>query len=220
MELDFFLIFNIAFSASLGHCIGMCGGIVLAINSKIAQNGFSPILSNILYNLGRISSYLFIGALCGGAGKVFEINPYTKGGALIFIGLTTFGFGALMLFAPKMLSKIEPTLSESRGFRAFFAKIYASKNLGSFYVLGLLNGLLPCGIVYYFALIALASGGVWKGMGVMGVFGVATLVPMLLAGILANLLLTSRFKQIMLKISAIVMMIFGIYTIYKGIKLF
>lgn len=198
----------------------MCGGIVLAINSKIAQNNFSPLLSNLLYNLGRICSYLFIGALCGGAGKVFEINPYTKGGVLILIGVLTSVFGGLVLFSPKTLNKIEPSLSESRGFRAFFAKIYNSKNLGSFYVLGLLNGLLPCGIVYYFALIALASGGIWKGVAVMGIFGIATLIPMLLTGILANLLLTSKFKQIMLKISAIVMMFFGFYTIYKGIKLF
>lgn len=220
MELDFFLIFNIAFSASLGHCIGMCGGIVLAINSKIAQSNFSPLLSNFLYNFGRISAYLLIGGLCGGLGTVFQINPYTKGGALILIGVMTFGFGALMLFAPKLLSKFEPSLTQSKGFRAFFAKIYGSKNIGSLYILGILNGLLPCGIVYYFALIALASGSVWRGAGVMGVFGFATLIPMLLAGVLANLLLTSRFKQIMLKISAIAMMIFGVYTIYKGIKLF
>lgn len=220
MELDYFLIFNIAFSASIGHCIGMCGGIVLAINSKIAQNNFPAVLSNLLYSLGRISSYLLIGALCGGAGTVFEINPYTKGGALIFIGILTSVFGAFMLLAPKVLSRIEPSLSESKGFKAFFSRIYHSKNLGSFYVLGILNGFLPCGIVYYFALIALASGGIWKGMGVMGIFGLATLIPVLLAGVLSNLLLTSRFKAIMLKISAFVMIIFGFYTIYKGIKLF
>lgn len=220
MELDFFLIFNIAFSASIGHCIGMCGGIALAINAKIAQNNFPPLLCNLLYNLGRILSYVFIGGLCGGVGVVFEINPYTKGGALIFIGAITSLFGALMLFAPKILSKFEPSLSETKGFRAFFARIYASKSLGSFLLLGIANGLLPCGIVYYFALVALASGGVWQGMAIMGIFGITTLLPMLLVGILSSLLLLSKFKSIMLKISALAMMIFGIYTIYKGVKLF
>lgn len=198
----------------------MCGGIVLALNSKIAQNHFSPVPCNLLYNLGRISSYLLIGALCGGAGKVFEINPYTKGGTLIFIGIATSAFGVLILFAPKFLSKIEPSLTQKGGFKAFFAKIYASKSLRSFYILGILNGLLPCGIIYYFALIALASGGALRGMAIMGIFGVATLIPMLLAGILTNLLLASRFKDIMFKISAVVMIGFGFYTIYKGIKLF
>lgn len=198
----------------------MCGGIVLAINSKIAQSSFPPLACNLLYNLGRISSYLFIGALCGGAGKVFEINPYTKGGALVLIGVITSLFGILLLFSPKLLSKIEPSLTETKGFRAFFAKIYASKSLGSFFLLGILNGLLPCGIVYYFALIALASGGAWSGVAVMGIFGFATLLPMLLAGLLSSLLLTSRLKQIMLKLSSIVMILFGIYTIYKGVKLF
>lgn len=220
MELDFFLIFNIAFWSALGHCIGMCGGIVLAMNTKIAQNSFPPLPCNLLYNLGRISSYIVIGALCGGAGKVFEINPYTKGGALILIGILTSLFGAFMLFSPKFLSKIEPSFTETKGFRAFFAKIYTSKSLGSFFLLGLLNGFLPCGIVYYFALIALASGGVWSGVAIMGIFGVATLFPILLAGILSSLLLGSRAKQIFLKLSSIVMILFGIYTIYKGVKLF
>ena len=204
----------------MGHCIGMCGGIALAINSKIVQSNFSPLLCNLLYNLGRIVSYICIGALCGGAGMVFEINPYTKGGALILVGVLTSLFGFFMLFSPKYLSKLEPSLTQTKGFRAFFAKIYSTKSMISFFFLGILNGFLPCGIVYYFALIALASGGVWSGVAIMGIFGITTLIPMLLVGILSSLLLSSKLKQIMLKLSSIVMILFGIYTIYKGVKLF
>lgn len=190
------------------------------IGSKIAQNSFPPLLCNLLYNLGRIGSYLCIGALCGGIGMVFEINSYTKGGALIFIGILISLFGVFMLFSPKYLSKIEPSLAEMKGFRAFFVKIYTSRSLKSFFFLGLLNGFLPCGIVYYFALVALASGEMWQGVAIMGIFGISTLFPMLFVGILSSILLTSKLKQIMLKLSSIAMILFGIYMICKGVKLF
>ncbi|RDU69216.1 sulfite exporter TauE/SafE family protein [Helicobacter cholecystus] len=219
MELDYFLVFNIALSASLGHCIGMCGGIVLALNSKIAQNHFPALLCNFLYNIGRLSAYVLIGALCGGIGIVFEINPQIKGAALIFIGFLTGLFGALLLFAPKLLNKIEPSMPTGQGLKSFFLKLLKSQNVMSFFLLGLLNGFLPCGIVYYFALIALASGGVFKGAIIMGIFGVSTFLPMLFVGILSSLILNSSLKNIMLKISSIVMMIFGVFTIYKGMKL-
>lgn len=219
MELDYFLIFNIAISASLGHCIGMCGGIVLALNSKIAQNNFPALLCNLLYNLGRFFAYVLIGVLCGGIGIVFEINPQVKGMALIVIGTLTGVFGGLLLFAPKFLSRIEPSISSSQGFKSFFSRLLKSQNVTSFFFLGLLNGFLPCGIVYYFALIALVSGGVLKGVAIMGIFGITTFLPMLFVGILSSLVLNSSLKNAMLKISSIVMIVLGIFTVYKGAKL-
>lgn len=220
MEIDLFLIFNIALSASLGHCIGMCGGIVLAINTKIAKNHHPPLLCNLLYNFGRIFSYMIIGALCGGVGKVFEINLKIKGGVLILIGVLTACMGISLLFSPKILSRLEPSISNMSGFKNFFSSLLKSRHITSFFLLGMLNGFLPCGIVYYFALVALGSAQMWKGIAIMGVFGVSTLFPMLVAGILSSLLLNSSFKTIMLKISAFAMMVLGFFTIYKGIKLF
>lgn len=219
MELDYFLIFNIALYASLGHCIGMCGGIVLVLNSKIAQNNLPALFCNLLYNIGRLSAYLLIGILCGGIGIVFEINPQIKGIALIFIGVLTGLFGGILLFAPKFLSRLEPSISSTQGFKTFFSKLLKSQNITSFFLLGFLNGFLPCGIVYYFALIALASGGMLKGAIVMGIFGISTFLPMLFVGILSSLVLNSSLKNIMLKISSIVMVVLGIFTIYKGVKL-
>lgn len=219
MELDYFLIFNIALYASLGHCIGMCGGIVLVLNSKIAQNNLPALFCNLLYNIGRLSAYLLIGILCGGIGIVFEINPQIKGMALIFIGVLTGLFGGILLFAPKFLSRLEPSISSTQGFKTFFSKLLKSQNITSFFLLGFLNGFLPCGIVYYFALIALASGGMLKGAIVMGIFGISTFLPMLFVGILSSLVLNSSLKNIMLKISSIVMVVLGIFTIYKGVKL-
>lgn len=197
----------------------MCGGIVLVLNSKIAQNNLPALFCNLLYNIGRLSAYLLIGILCGGIGIVFEINPQIKGMALIFIGVLTGLFGGILLFAPKFLSRLEPSISSTQGFKTFFSKLLKSQNITSFFLLGFLNGFLPCGIVYYFALIALASGGMLKGAIVMGIFGISTFLPMLFVGILSSLVLNSSLKNIMLKISSIVMVVLGIFTIYKGVKL-
>lgn len=218
-SLDYLLIFNTAFLFSIGHCVGMCGGIVLLINSKITSTNQNPLLANLLYNSGRISSYALIGILCGGIGIAFQINPTIQGISLIIIGLLVFLFGACFLFAPKFISYLEPSPLNHNRLKSIFHQIFSIQSPISFYFIGIFNGFLPCGIVYYFALIALSSGSIIGGISVMGIFGFATLLPMFLLGLFSNLLMNSFFKDTILKLSAFLMMSFGIYSLYKGILL-
>ena len=92
-------------------------------------------------------------------------------------------------------------------------------NLSSLYLLGLLNGAIPCGIVYFFALSASVSGGVLNGAIVMFVFGIATLVPMVLFGLFNSLLSSIKYRNFMNKIFCILIAIFGAWTIVKGFRI-
>ena len=91
----------------------------------------------------------------------------------------------------------------------------------SFFWLGALNGILPCGIVYYFLLTALASGGALNGALVMGAFGLATIVVMYPFAFFSSVFM--RFfhanKAVFAYLAAGAMMGFGVYGVVNGLSM-
>ena len=92
-NIDLIIILTTAFLGSVGHCIGMCGGIVVAYSSaKIdpRSNYIQQTISHLAYNFGRVTTYAMLGALFGFIGQVVAFTPTTKGILFVFtvIGLT------------------------------------------------------------------------------------------------------------------------------------
>lgn len=243
---------SIAFFASLGHCVGMCGGIVIAYTSlyqahKHAQSNakqyksslqgsgdsldpqtqgqnlkfskilsfFSQILLHLSYHIGKITTYATLGFIAGSLGYFFNSNEQIKaivflivGILLVLFGLSSFNITRLNNFfaslTPKPLSKLINLT------RPFLLK----PSLWRIYILGVLNGLLPCGIVYYFLLTATIAGSGLNGAIVMILFGVTTIPPLLTLGFLITTLQNKRI--LFLRIGAFGMIIFGCYEIYKS----
>ncbi|WP_104697737.1 MULTISPECIES: sulfite exporter TauE/SafE family protein [unclassified Helicobacter] len=212
-------IFFVALSMSFAHCIGMCGGILTAImplktssNTKFLSLG----VRHCLYNLGRITSYVLIGLFCGIIGYSINLNAKLSGWFLIFLGTFLVLFAFCYVFFPKIITKIEPNVSNSSFYKRAFNAL-RSDSILSFYALGVLNGFLPCGMVYYFAGIALMSKSVLDGILIMGVFGIATLIPMFIFGFILGIGITSAFRKIFLALSFIGMVGLGGFNIYQGI---
>lgn len=209
-------VFVIAFIASLGHCVGMCGGIVLAYSTLHlrATSYFKQIAYHLAYNLGRISTYALLGCIVGGLGQALMISEVLKYNLMLLIGvlLVIFGFG--LLFLPKLLRFFEFSLNQQSLFSRAFKALFKKNSSLFLYALGVLNGFLPCGIVYYFLLSASIAGSSLNGGIVMAIFGLATLPTMLLFGFFSSFLQSKR--QIFLKISAVLMIAFGLYEIYQG----
>ncbi|RAX53847.1 hypothetical protein CCY99_05555 [Helicobacter sp. 16-1353] len=219
-NIDLISLFFIALTASFGHCLGMCGGIVLAYSQmKLQGNIFIRFISHFIYGFGRITTYAIIGMISAFIGSGFFLNQSTKGGFFIIIGFIMVLFGIFLLFSPKILALLEVNVANLRIFKKFFAFVLKKKSLFSFYILGILNGAIPCGIVYFFAISASVSGGILNGALVMIVFGVATLFPMVLLGIFNSMLNLTKYRNIINKLSFILIMFFGIYTIIKGFKI-
>ncbi|MDE6886746.1 MAG: sulfite exporter TauE/SafE family protein [Helicobacteraceae bacterium] len=217
---NYISIFIIALSTSFSHCLGMCGGIVVAY-SQISLKGmiFSKILGHFLYGFGRITTYVTIGIIFAYLGKSFAINNSTEGGIFIIVGLIMVLFALAFLFMPKMLQFLEPNIGNFRIFKSFFNFILRKKSLFSLYILGILNGAIPCGFVYFFAMNAAISGSILNGALSMLVFGVATLIPLILLGMFNTLLNLTKYRRIFTKISGIFIFLFGIYTIIRGFKI-
>lgn len=211
-------IFITALGMAFSHCFVMCGGIVLAY-SQVKRGAFASILSHLLYSFGRISTYVALGVVCAYIGSKIAPSSSTKGGIFILAGgfITLVGIG--YLFMPKLLFFLEPNIGNLKIFRAFFSFLFKERGLFSIYLLGILNGFLPCGMVYAFVANATISGSMIEGAKIMLVFGLATLVPMFLLGIFSSLLIITKYKNIISKISSILIIAFGIYTIFKGFKI-
>ncbi len=177
--------------ASSVHCVGMCGGIVGALNGAAVGEGRpTPAWLHACYGLGRIASYSVAGAGAGAAGAAGALALGWRGGA---IGQSVFAaMAALMLVAMGLhLAGLLPGLARiERLGRAVWRRIEPRarrllpvRTPGQALALGALWGFLPCGLVYTMLLTAAASGGIGAGAVVMAAFGLGTLPALLAAGL-------------------------------------
>lgn len=202
--------------ASGFHCIGMCGPIALSmgLTKKQATNYY---LQNLTYQLGRIFTYAFLGAILGIVGEGFEMAGFqryltiTVGVLLIVMALFSFGgkdFASKIPFISQFLFKVKLNLG----------KLLQKSDYRSRFTTGILNGFLPCGMVYMALTASLVSGGVWQGALYMTLFGLGT-IPFMFTVVLVGNLMSQAFRQKILKFIPIVMIILGGLFIIRGLEL-
>lgn len=218
-DLELFALFSIALFGSFGHCIGMCGGITIAYTSSKIDGSMSKrksYLAHLLYGSGRVTVYTAFGAIFGAIGSVFVFDRYAI--ATLYLVASAFMIlaGLSLLGKIRFLSSVEHSISSVPLYKRIFLKLLSSKSLPSFYLLGLLNGFLPCGFVYFFAIAAATSASVSQGALIMFIFGIATIPALFLVGVLSGTLMNSRFREFMLKIASLLVIGFGIFTLFSA----
>ena len=202
--------------ASGFHCIGMCGPIALSLGltKKQAANYY---LQNLTYQFGRIATYSLLGALLGILGEGFEMAGFQKyltivaGILLVIMAIFSFGgkdFASKIPFLSKFLFKVKLNLS----------KFMQKADYKSRFSTGILNGFLPCGMVYMALTASLAAGGIWQGATFMALFGLGTLPFMFFVVLLGNMM-TTAFRIKILKFVPVMMMILGGLFILRGLEL-
>ena len=216
-NISYWLIFAIGFLTSF-HCVGMCGGFVIAYTAnhhakeKTSNSFFSS--PHLHYNLGRMLSYTAIGAVLGGFGSFFGVNPTFTGTITLLAGGFMILMGLSFLTNSTWLEKIKFRLP------SFIAKFlyrqkHSKKPKGPF-VIGILNGFMPCGPLQVMQLYALASGSVTQGALSMGVYALGTIPLMFGFGNFISLISKDRIKQIM-KLSGIIVILLGIFMLNRGL---
>ena len=217
--IDLLTIISIAFIGSFGHCIGMCGGIVIAYSSTKIDTTWDKThqsFAHILYSLGRITTYISFGALFGFIGSVISFSNIANGVLLILAGLVMLLVGLSLSGKIKFLTYIEHSIQNSSWYHNNFKELLQSEFLGSFYILGLLNGLLPCGLVYFFAITAASTASPIDGAIVMAIFGISTIPAMFSLGFFIGIFRKSSIRTFMIKLATIGVLVYGGYTIYSG----
>ena len=217
--IDFLSIATIAFLGSFGHCVGMCGGIVIAYSSTKVQQGWSKTqqsFSHLLYSLGRILTYSVLGAIFGYLGSVATFSNTANGVLWLVAGIAMLLTGLSLLGKVKFLALIEHSFSKSSWYQKNFRALINSQTFASFFLLGMLNGLLPCGFVYFFAITAASTANPFYGALVMVIFSISTVPALFSLGFFVGLFKQSGLRNIMMKLAAISVILYGSYTIYNG----
>jgi sulfite exporter TauE/SafE len=212
-------ILAIAFLGSFSHCVGMCGGIIIAYSSTKIEEGWSKpkqATAHLLYSIGRVTTYIILGAMFGFLGGVAMFNNLANGTLLILAGIFMILTGLSLSGKIKFLTLIEHSISSSSWYRDIFRELLQNRTLSSFFILGLINGLLPCGLVYFFAVTSASTGSPIYGALVMFIFGVSTIPALFSLGFFVGLYKNSSLRDLIIRIASISVILFGAYTIKNG----
>ena len=211
------MIVSVAFLSSFSHCVGMCSGF-LSLQTLFfkGKNKIEILMLSTLYSLARIFAYVVLGALFGAFGAFISFSMQARGLIFFIVGLVIAFIGIALLFRGELLKFVENQKALNFVVRIAKTRIQ-KKNLTNFLLLGFLNGFLPCGVVYYFLALGILSANFIDSAFIMLVFGLCTLPAMLLASFVFGIL-NEKFKDIMFKISASIMIINGIYLSFLGYR--
>lgn len=215
-RIDYWLIFLIGILVSF-HCVGMCGGLVVTYTAshqaKKKEKTFS-FLPHFQYNLGRMISYTIIGAILGGFGSFFAINPTFTGIVTLIAGVFMVLMGLSLLTNFRWLEAIK--LRTPSFIAKFLYKQRHSSKPKAPFIIGLLNGFMPCGPLQSMQLYALASGSVVRGALSMGVYALGTVPLMFGFGSFISLISQERIRKIM-KVSGLIVIVLGSFMFNRGL---
>lgn len=155
------------------HCAGMCGPLALALPGGGTRATF--VVGRLLYNLGRMATYMLMGAFFGLLGHGFALAGLQRWVSLVLGIVILVG----VFVSPRFANALPVTRFVS-WLKATLGRLFQQRALTSLFGVGLLNGLLPCGLVYIACAGATATGNLWSGVDYMIAFGLGT-VPMMLA---------------------------------------
>ncbi len=227
--LDLLLVLTQGFLGSFGHCAGMCGPLTvsfsLSLQSPDSPNWQRSVGFHILLNLGRILSYVLVGAALGGvsnlliaSGQLAGVGSGLRQVMVIITGLMLIWFGLLQI-NPHLLPHL-PLLHPIQGklhrrLSGAMTALSVSIRWWTPALLGVIWGLIPCGFLYAAQIKAAATGNLWWGAGTMLAFGLGTTPIMLGVGIFASRLSASKRSQLF-RLGGWVTVAIGILTLFRN----
>lgn len=198
------------------HCLGMCGPLVLAI-PHISESKGGIALDGLIYNFGRAITYTMMGLILGLLGLSVQ-----------FAGIQDYvsiGLGAIMLLALIVPKKYYSFVNDTQNVNKFISKIkkqlknvFEKKSRFSLLIIGILNGFLPCGLVYVALAGSLAIGDVVSSSLYMFAFGLGT-IPMLAVLYFSKNMISGKFRAKINKFIPYAIAIVAIILILRGLNL-
>lgn len=213
----YFSAFLIGLAGSV-HCVGMCGPLALAIPGASKDKGFTFFLRTIAYQISRISGYGVLGLIVGffSQGMQFTgVQPYfslLSGILLLFLGF----FGII----PEVnaFSKYPIIQHFQVKINRIIGTVMTNEHFSTPFVLGFLNAMLPCGMIYIALGTGLSSGNMSEAALYLISFGLGTLPLMFMVSLFGQFL-SLQMRRSWQKAIPIIFMISGIILIYKGMNI-
>lgn len=198
------------------HCIGMCGPIAMMLPVD-RTNEAKKITQLIVYHLGRLFAYSSLGLVFGVLGKGFFLAGMQQQLSIV-VGIVMI---TIALVPEKTLARYnfsKPVYRIISKVKSNLGKQFKNKSYKSFFTIGLLNGYLPCGMVYVALFGALAMPNIEYSILYMLLFGLGTVPMMSLVVIISNLL-TNPIRNTIQKIIPILIVVIGMLFIIRGLGL-
>jgi hypothetical protein len=215
MEIQIWTAFTLGILGSF-HCLGMCGPITLAI-PHLSDNKLGIFLDSLLYNFGRILTYSLMGLVLGLVGVSFRIAGFQD-----YLSISLGIIILIFLIIPK---KYYSSLTDTRFINKFvfefkkrFQNFLKSKSRLSLFILGFLNGLLPCGLVYIALAGALATARAFEGSLYMTFFGLGTL-PMMATVYFSKNIIPNKVRFKINKLIPYAVGLVAVLLILRGLNL-
>lgn len=198
------------------HCIGMCGPIAMMLPVD-HQNEAKKVTQIITYHLGRLTAYTTIGLIFGLVGRGFFLAGLQQNMS-IFIGVAMI---IVVLIPEKIFAKYnfsKPVYRVISKVKSNLGSQFKNRSYKSLFTIGLLNGFLPCGMVYValFGAIAMQSAG--SGVLYMLLFGVGTM-PLMTVVVYIRSVIKLPFRDKIQKAIPYITVIIGILFILRGLGL-
>ena len=197
------------------HCVGMCGPLALSLPLS-SDSYWAKFSGAFLYNAGRVTTYAMFGLLFGAVGKTVAVFGYQQWLSVI-LGVLIIVF----IILPKRVSFMRNNnyvVKALEKLREKLGALFLKKNYSSLFSIGLLNGLLPCGLVYMAAAGAVATGTVISSVLFMIFFGFGTLPVMWSITFFGNYIGIEARKKIR-KAYPYMMMLMACLLILRGMGL-
>jgi sulfite exporter TauE/SafE len=199
--------------ASSIHCAGMCGPLVLSMPFYGSEGRLSW-RSVFEYHIGKTLMYAFLGALFGVFGMGIRISGFQQIFSIVF-GV----FLLIVLFGPKLHPQIGQLIQRvEMGYHVLVSKVVKFGSGGAFLVLGLTNGIIPCGMVYVALGASVLAYSVSYGALFMILFGLGTL-PVLTSIIAGRSLIKKKFSTSFVQIKNLTLLILALLFILRGMNL-
>ncbi|WGF91651.1 sulfite exporter TauE/SafE family protein [Aequorivita marisscotiae] len=198
------------------HCVGMCGPIAFLLPVD-RNNNVKKIGQTFLYHFGRILAYSIIGLAFGLVGKSLNLFGFQQQ-LSIFIGILML----LVIFIPqKTFNRYnfsKPVFKIISKVKSALGKELKKKTPDTFLTIGLLNGFLPCGLVYMAVFGAIATGDALSGSLYMAIFGIGT-IPLMTTAIYLGNFLNAQVRQRVRRAIPVFVVIIGCLFIVRGLGL-
>ena len=197
------------------HCVGMCGPLALSLPVQHLPR-YQQYSAFILYNLGRVITYSLLGLLFGLAGRQLFIAGWQQWfsismGVLILL-MAGHYFFLKNYWEPRWLQRFHFQVQQ------LMSRFLQHGSLGAYTLLGMANGLLPCGMVYLAIAGALSTQETLQSVGFMAAFGLATLPAMLVLSLL-GMRVDINVRRSIRKLMPVVVTAVAVVLILRGLNL-